>query len=511
MDDLERARAALDRGDIHDAAGHLAEAIAAAPTRPETHELLSRLAARSGGGLELFPLEAHTYVGAVVARAHLLAAAGRPEDALPLLAAAVQHTPGVDWADVPWVKDPDLAVGIEPGLLARTIMQLCTSVGDPAPPAGHATLAPFLALTRHAVAAHPGHGLLLGAGSALARRIGEIDLAVEWAAQGARVRPSKLAEIWLGYAYRRAGRLPQALAALRRAVTHDPGDLTVYADIAAILAEDGRLDDALRWIDRALQRDPDFDCAVHTGHRLRYRADGDLAHLVRLADFQRDHPDQSHEHTDLAECCAAGVWLSRVPAAATPALDPRRSLPPSRRPALSSAQRLLALAQPGWAHPPAAYDAAIGLMLLEPDELIALLVSPPEEPDDCARVWAALGLLHHRPDEPWASSARRRLLVELAADGVDRITEAALFALVTSAWVDPSARADVAALVSARLRELAPAAKAPAPIAWSVAQLTMATPDMDDATRAVAAAVIRSYTQQPLRRRRRGMRRRAVR
>jgi hypothetical protein len=150
-------------------------------------------------------------------------------------------------------------------------------------------------------------------------------------------------------------------------------------------------------------------------------------------------------------------------------------------------------------------------MLLEPDELIALLVTPPEEPDDCARVWAALGLLHHRPDEPWTTSARRRLLVELAAGGADRITEAALFALVTYAWVDPSARADVAALVRTRLHELAPAAKAPAPIAWSVAQLTMATPDMDDATRAVAAAIIRSYTQQPFRRRRRGMRRRVVR
>jgi tetratricopeptide (TPR) repeat protein len=377
--------------------------------------------------------------------------------------------------------------------------------------AAHVPLAPYLTLTRHAVAAHPGHGLLLGAGSALARRIGEVELAVEWAAQGARVRPSKLAEIWLGYAYRRSGLLGQALAALRRAVTHDPGDLTLYADIAAILAEDGRLEDALRWIDRALERDPEFDCAVHTGHRLRYRADGDLAHLVRLADFQRDHPDQSHEHTDLAECCAGGIWLSRAPAAATPVLDPRRALPVTRRPAPASVARLAELAQPGWAHPPAAYDAALSLMLLSPAELLALLAAPPSEPDDCARVWAALGLLHYQPDEPWATSARREQLVELAAGGADRITEAALFALVTYAWVDPSARADVAAQVSRRLLELAPAGKAPAPIAWSVAQLAMATPDLDDATRAVAAALIRSYAQQPLRRRRRGMRRRAVR
>lgn len=510
MDDLEPARAALERGDIHDAAGHLAQAIAAAPTRPETHELLSRLAAQSGGGLELFPLDAHAYVGAVVARAHLLAAAGRPEDALPLLVAATQHTPGVDWAGVPWVHDPDLAVRVEPGLLARTIMQLCTSVGDPAPAADHAALMPYLTLARHAVAAHPGHGLLLGAGSALARRIGEVELAVEWAVRGARVRPTKLAEIWLGYAYRRAGLPGQALAALRRAVTHDPDDLTVYADIAAILADEGRMDDALRWIDRALERDPEFDCAVHTAGRLRYRADGDLAHLVRLADFQRDHPDQSHEHTDLAECCAGRVWLSRAPAAATPMLDPRRRLPVTRRPAPSSVARLADVARSGWDHPPAAYDAALSLMLLEPAELLALLAVPPDDPDDHARVWACLGLLHHRPDEPWATSARRDRLVGLAAGGADRITEAALFALVTYAWVDPAARADVAAQVGARLLQLAPAGKPPGPIAWSVAHLALATPALDAATRSVAAAVI-CRSSQPLRRRRRGVRRRAVR
>src|SRR4051794_26766067 len=91
--DLERARQAMDRGEMHHAADHLAGAIAQAPALPETHELLSRLAASADGGLQLFPLEQHSFVGTVVARAHLLAAAGRPEDGLPLLAAASGHTP----------------------------------------------------------------------------------------------------------------------------------------------------------------------------------------------------------------------------------------------------------------------------------------------------------------------------------------------------------------------------------------------------------------------------------
>ncbi len=168
-EDLERARDAIDRGEMRHAADHLAGAIALAPTLPETHELLSRLAARADGALELFPLEQHAFVGTVVARAHLLAAAGRPEDGLPLLAAASGHTPGIDWAGVPWVSDPALGARMDPGLLARIVMQLCTTVCDPAPETDRLALMPYLTLVRHAIATHAEHPLLLGAGSASPR------------------------------------------------------------------------------------------------------------------------------------------------------------------------------------------------------------------------------------------------------------------------------------------------------------------------------------------------------
>ncbi|MCA2213419.1 tetratricopeptide repeat protein [Jidongwangia harbinensis] len=522
--DLEQAREALDRGEMHHAAGHLAGAIAQAPTRPEAHELLSRLAARADGALELFPLDQPAFVGTVVARAHLLAAAGRPEDGLPLLAAASGHTPGMNWAGVPWVRDPGLGVRMEPGLLARIVMQLCSAVGDPAPEAGRDALQPYLTVARHAIAVHPDHPLLLGAGSALARRVGETALAVDWAERGAQARPSKLAEIWLGYAYRAAGRIGESLAALRRAVAHDPDDLSVYADIAGTLADQGRLQDALDWVDRALTRDPEYDCAVHTGHRLRYRADGDLAHLVRLADFIRDHPDDTHEHTDLADCCAGTPWLSRVPSAPGAPVDPDRRPPGTARPPATAVERLHRVAQPLWPHPPAAYDAAVPLLLVSPDDLLALVTHPPDAPDTetarvlagvdptlwdrCARVWACLGLLHHGTDEPWADSTRRRLLLDLALDGTDRITEAALFALITNAWIDPSARADVAALVTRRLHDVRDGAS---PIAWSVAQLALATPDLPTSTRDLAGAVLVQAASRLRRARRRPVRRRLLR
>ncbi|GIF07923.1 tetratricopeptide repeat protein [Actinoplanes siamensis] len=485
--DLTLARAALDRGEMDQAARHLAGALHHAPTLPEIHELLSRLAARADDALDLFPLEPYAPAGRVAAHAHLLAAAGRPEDGLPLLAAASGHTPGVDWAGVPWVSDPVLGARIDPDTLARTVMRLCTAVGDPAPRSAATPLRPYLTVVRHTVAAHGEHAMLLGAGSALARRLGEPRLAIDWAVRGQRSRPSKLGEIWLGYAYRSAGRIPEALAALRRAVMYDPDDLSVYADVAATLADLGRLQEALRWTDRALERDPRYDCVVHTAHRLRFRADGDVAHLVGLADFVRDHPDDTHEHTDLDECCRDAAWLSGLPAGLSrlPASRPTVNAEPSA----DAVDRLLRVASADWPHPPAAYDRALGLVLVEPWELLALLGHPTVtgagRPGG-AEVWACLGLLHHGSEEPWLDSGRRKLLLGLLDGDIDRVTQAALFALITYAWVDPGARADVAAVVAGRFAEVAGG-----PHVRAVAELALVTPELDRSTRELAAATVR--------------------
>jgi tetratricopeptide (TPR) repeat protein len=490
--ELALARMALDEGDFRHAADHVAGAIAHAPTMPEVHEVLARLAARTGGGVELFALGDSVYVGTVVARAHLLAAAGRPAEGLDLLAAATGHAPATDWAGVPWVTEPDLARRLDPDHLARVLMQVCAAIPEPVPDTDQAALRPYLLLARHGTAAHPDHGLVLGAASALARRIGEVALAVEWAERGVRAQPSKLGEVWLGYAYRSAGRTADAIGALRRAVAHDPEDLSVYADIAGTLADDGRLDEALQWTDAALAKNPAFDCAVHTAHRLRYRRDRDLAHLVALADFRRDHPDDSHEHTDLAECCHEVPWLGRIPAAPSTVAATSSPSWPSRS---SAAERLRQLAHPVWPHPPAAYDAAVALATVEVDDLIGLVARPPALPDTelgralssydptlwvrCARVWACLGVLHHGTEEPWAASRRRRVLVDLVRGPDAGAAEAALFALVTAAWVDPTARADVAAVMSEHL-----AGPCPMPM------LALATPALPAAAQSLARSLL---------------------
>ena len=512
-EELALARLALGEGDLRHAADHVAAALVRAPTLPEAHETLARLAAASGGDLDLFPLGQHAFVGAVVARAHLLAAAGRPAEGLDLLAAATGYAPGAPWAAVPWVTAADLPERLDPERAARILMQVCAAAPDPVPRRLREPLQPYLTLARNAITVHPDHPLLLGAASALARRLGEVALAITWATRGVRAEPTKLGEVWLGYAYRSAGRTADALAALERAVALDPDDLAVYADIAGTLADHGRLDAALGWVDRALAKDPTFDCAVHTAYRLRFLRDGNVDHLVALADFVRDHPDDTHEHGDLAECCRGRPWLGQV----TPAAADRPSAPDdATRPSADAVLRLQQVAHPAWPHPPAAYDAAVGLATLDLTDLLGLLAYPPDAPPTalgrvlggqdpalwarCAQVWACLGLLHHRTDEPWAESTRRRVLRDLAGGEPGAVAEAALFALITAAWVDPAVRADVAGLVAGRLAEVAAGRVRRTPAAVALAHLARATPALDAPARATADALVAAADAGPLRR-----------
>src|SRR5206468_1841920 len=89
-------------------------------------------------------------------------------------------------------------------------------------------------------------------------------------------------------------------------------------------------------------------------------------------------------------------------------------------------------------------------------------------------------------EEPWLGSARRQRLLDLLGGAPDRLTEAALFALVVAAWIDPSARADVAAVVADRMAEVAGR-----PAGRSVAEIALITPDLDPAVRAAAAPIAR--------------------
>ncbi|MEV6851585.1 hypothetical protein [Actinoplanes sp. NPDC051411] len=181
---------------------------------------------------------------------------------------------------------------------------------------------------------------------------------------------------------------------------------------------------------------------------------------------------------------------------AQPAVEP---------PSAEAVRVLYAVGAEPWPSPLAGYARAAPLGDLPLNDLLGLLVHPPRPPDvqryriladsDPAywyrllQPWVCLGILHHRTDEPWASSVRRQVLIDLAFGVEDWACDAALFALVTAAYREPALRDEVRVLVRDRL---VAATKAPRPVTiWtSLAQLMLITPGLLDGERSLATTVL---------------------
>ncbi|BCJ40945.1 hypothetical protein GCM10010168_47550 [Actinoplanes ianthinogenes] len=175
-------------------------------------------------------------------------------------------------------------------------------------------------------------------------------------------------------------------------------------------------------------------------------------------------------------------------------------------PSAEAAELLQRVAAEPWPSPLAGYAQAEPLGKLGLDDLLGLLVHPPQAPDipryqvlaksdpvywyRLLQPWVCLGILHHAKDQPWATSTRRQVLVDLAFGVEDWVSDAALFALVTAAYREPELRAEVRDLVRDRLIA---ATEAPRPVMiWSsLAHLMLVTPGAVEGEKALAHAVLR--------------------
>jgi hypothetical protein len=153
-------------------------------------------------------------------------------------------------------------------------------------------------------------------------------------------------------------------------------------------------------------------------------------------------------------------------------------------PSAALAARVRDLAVPGWQHIPEVYGRAQELAGFPVSELLGVLVHPPAPRWDRPDVWvravqvlACLGIAHHGVDQPWRDAPRSRVLVELLNGPEDWVTEAAGFALVASAWMDPRVRPDVGSAVAVRWFRAAEAGRTRAvSIVASLTELVLACP-----------------------------------
>ncbi|MBG0560321.1 hypothetical protein [Actinoplanes aureus] len=158
-----------------------------------------------------------------------------------------------------------------------------------------------------------------------------------------------------------------------------------------------------------------------------------------------------------------------------------------------------------WSSPLSGYVQAEPLGALPLADLLGLLAHLPGPPDTprweylakstptywyrLLQPWVCLGILRHAADEPWATSTRREVLLDLALGIEDWTADAALFALVTAAYRESELRAEVHQVVRARLNAAASAPRL-VTIEESLAHLMLITPGCTADDRALATAVL---------------------
>ncbi|GHF85803.1 hypothetical protein GCM10018790_74120 [Kitasatospora xanthocidica] len=243
-------------------------------------------------------------------------------------------------------------------------------------------------------------------------------------------------------------------------------------------------------------RDTAIDCGVSTLEPPSSQLALHLALPLCTVVYQSvDEPDLRRPLT----VAATRVW-------AWEGTDPRPAVAP---PAPESAELVRAVVGIVWPTVPAAYDEAVRLAGLSLDDLLGVLVHPPVPREDelgrallahqpelwvrAVQAFACLGIAHHRTDQPWAESDRRRVLLDLLLGPEDWVAEAAGFALVAIGWTHPELRADIAAQLRRRLHHCVDARRVRVvTILRSVCRLVLAAPWMPPADRDLARAAIRA-------------------
>ncbi|MFF2040054.1 hypothetical protein ACFVVX_06500 [Kitasatospora sp. NPDC058170] len=183
---------------------------------------------------------------------------------------------------------------------------------------------------------------------------------------------------------------------------------------------------------------------------------------------------------------------------------PRPAVAP---PSAASAELIRDTAEIAWPGLPAAYDHAVRLAQVPLDDLLGVLAHPPAPREDelgrallahqpelwvrAVQAFACLGIAHHRTDQPWAGSDRRRVLLDLLLGSEDWVVEAAGFALVAIAWTQPETRADVGARLLERLDYTAGAVRhREVTILRSVCTLVRACPWLDEDALGLAESLL---------------------
>ena len=291
---LQAGRQALAAGNLKQAAAHVAGVLGVDPRRKNALGLLDQIIKTAGtSALQLAPVDGKEvdYATAAV-RAYILAKRGQFTDALDLLLQVVLARPDlpyIDWA-IALVKHPQssgaIALGRVEWFLAKVVEQFPQLAREGRPTLDK--LALFLQAVKGSQA-YDGQFLFLGA--AILRRLGEMERALEFAQEACEIDPGYNSVVAVANVYRDQGEVDEALKFYRRALRAQPEDVAVRLDMADMLWDVRRLDEAEALYREVLDRERQHAWALPSYYALRYDKEIDPKWKEKLDKYAASHPD----------------------------------------------------------------------------------------------------------------------------------------------------------------------------------------------------------------------------
>jgi Tfp pilus assembly protein PilF len=131
---------------------------------------------------------------------------------------------------------------------------------------------------------------------------GDLETAVELYKQSIAAFPTAEAYTFLGWTYSFMGRVDDAIQECQKAIEVDPTFGNPYNDIGAYLLQKGEVDEAIPWLERALQA-PRYEsyCYPHMNLGRAWEAKG---HWLRASDEYRKALEQNPEYAPARQALA---------------------------------------------------------------------------------------------------------------------------------------------------------------------------------------------------------------
>ncbi|MFF4273541.1 tetratricopeptide repeat protein [Streptomyces sp. NPDC001536] len=281
---------------------YLVGAIASAPAAPEPYAALAELWRERRAELKE-GLERDGSLSAVLAQAYFLFLDGDMDDAVMTLGSVTGVRPDVAWGAAPWFGDARLLGTVSAQALAEACLRTLDYGRDLDSDEMRERFAPWF----HAIDVVSERSPVpesLASMARLPRACGRYELSFALCDRADAVEPVMWTEVARAVTWRETGDLGRAATAFERALALEPGNWSLYLDLADVRAEQGDFAAAVGHAEKGLAHAPDEASlrAAHATYRARLTGSSDaLRDLIALSP---DLPSTSYRDLLIDYACA---------------------------------------------------------------------------------------------------------------------------------------------------------------------------------------------------------------